>query len=351
MARNSTEAKQTLLISDQWARENQMIFNVDKCGTMGSKVSLEIHSRPIPKVKTYRYLGVPLTYSGVDWCELIKSSTQKFKDFLNATRHKSYHWTFPIKISIFKTFLRPVIEYALPMATIWMGKPGKRQSTAALKTLLLECHQEALSWIFNRTSKFELLEKLSGIGSLSTRIEILQASLAIHLSLMHIDNPLKVRMESFFLTANCDELLSHVNESIAFKEFKKQLCSWTVFKSKYLKTSMMHSNSKLASYINGNCSTKSGIDKCLLHRSAKTFLAWRSNTLFLHRKCPVCTKTFNRAHIQSCISSALPKSLKLRIEQNMNGQTNILDYMLNNMQYDDAYNVIHWIQEKMDASY
>lgn len=79
----------------QWAIDNGMEFNIEKCATVGLDAdsrSIMLGDEPIKKVESYNYLGAPHKKYGIDFLEHLKNSSQSAIAFMNANAVCTSKW-------------------------------------------------------------------------------------------------------------------------------------------------------------------------------------------------------------------------------------------------------------------
>jgi hypothetical protein len=363
IAQNIEDAKKCLDKACKWAKESNMIFNVQKCGIISrAQTTLSIGKDIIPHVKSYKYLGVPMTYFGVAWNEFFDKLRKKTSSYQNAIESKGTAWSSYTKLIIYRTFIRPTSEYALPLVTQW----AKRQEPNILKEIMagLELqHKCALSWIFGRKGFAALFENMSGLEDPQFRVTRLEASLCLHLKRLANSNPLHEILKTFLLSTSRNDFLSFCRDSILVSEFYRQAkVKWKTFILQKRKLHMFQKNGILHKYIENSCKSPSGTDNCLRHVNADVYIKWRSNCCFLTRICPVCKQNFNRSHINSCLTlpSTLDKILGSKKFQTASKSMkecagekcsfNILDFLLNRKMYDEFDELMKWLDKKLPAA-
>ncbi len=352
LAESVDKAKKCLSIADSWSIDYNMEFNAQKSGTWCKSSSLLINNELIPNVHEYKYLGVPMTATGVDWLKLIKTLRSKSENLRVGIQSRSSSWNSLTKLTIFRSFIRPILEYGLPLVTNWSRNQPKTIRDEVL-TILSSFHNTALEWIFNRRGNSPLLSSISGLGSLNFRIQQLEASLATHISKLSISNPLiKLQSQIQFRTSSDDFYLQCRKSALISLHKEKPDLKWKTFVIKQKLMDPLLTNSRLVKCIAPRCRTPSGVDRCMYESNSDLFLRWRLNRCFINSICSECKKIFNRSHIRKCfvIPSALCKIQRLNPPNPDVINYNILDELLNRKSYVEFEAVFRWIEKKIHAA-
>jgi hypothetical protein len=347
----------------EWAKDSGMIFNAQKCGTMSRHpLNLKIGNENIPQVTSYKYLGVPMKYNGVDWTNFFYNMTTKTATFQNAIEMRSSSWSSYTKLIIYRTFIRPTNEYALPLISQW----AKRQEPNILKSIMNELdnlHKNALNWIFGRKGFNALFENMSGLEDPQFRVARLEASLCMHLQRLAKSNPLQRLLSNFIISSSKNDFLSFCRQSKLVSEFYQQTeVKWKAFILSKRKKYLLQKDGILHKYLANTCKSPSGTDYCLQQANSDSYIKWRSNGCFLRRKCPQCSQKFSRSHIHSCLplpasSLQIVTSKKFETSSKMikelTGQKNtfnIMDYLLNQKLYTKFDELMKWLDNHLPTT-
>jgi hypothetical protein len=125
--------------------------------------------------------------------------------------------------------------------------------------------------------------------------------------------------------------------------------SWRGYNRLTIRESFNQNSSKLANYILVGCRRPNLMDHLLLQPLflAQKGLLWRTNRAFFNRLCPICSKKFNRRHINDCgIYQLLDTASDLMDSQDFKEEYakfnekyldknhySILDFLLNHLEY------------------
>ena len=352
LADKTKEAQNCLAIAEAWSRDFEISFNAAKSGTMGTSEILKISGENIPPVSEYKYLGVPMTRNGVNWPKHIQTLHTKSKNLRLAIQERSIGWNSITKLTIYRCFVRPIIEYALPLVTNW-SKVQPKETRKDISTLLDSQHKEALKWIFNTSYNHALLSSISGLGSMDFRISQLEASLAMHLCQLAPNNPITKSKHIFqFRTSNHDFFHLCFESELVTRYKNQSKYKWKTFIIKCKLTDPILLSSRLTTYVAPKCRTPTGVDRCLYEQDADNYILWRSNRCFLNTKCPGCKKPFNRGHITKCslLSHESLQKTSLNPPTNKPHSYNLLDELLNRKKYDDFNTIFTKLKKSLHAA-
>jgi hypothetical protein len=322
--KNIAETQKLIFICEKWANDNGLSFGIKKCGIMGSgEKTILIQGEPIPTVKCYKYLGLPHMLNGINWGLYCSQVSSKVTKFIQSLQYRKKTWNFQSRITIYKTFIRPIGEYCLPIITNWIkSDPKARQK---YYDMLEKAHTVSLEWIFDSIRPKKVLEYISGL-SLDRRIIQLEGSLSRHLQALDHSNPLIIHYQSNFLSTSTHFILGRCFKNEKFEKWKKlkrddsfEMTWETCCKQDWVKN-LKQSSGILHHYILP-CASKYSIKDYFLTtklQDAEKMLKWRCNTSFTRSVCPKCLKHFTRAHLNRCsLYSLLPEKDKYeKLENN-----------------------------------
>lgn len=334
IAKSMTEAKQSMDQVETWQKETSMQVQPLKSGTIGCKTPLKIGNSDLPMVSEYKYLGVPMRYKGVNWLTFIEQQNSKSERYRRSMLVQSFGWSTITKLVIYRTFIRPIMEYTMPLYTQWTKRQCK-ETQKVVYGLLKSNHEESLKWIFDKNKALAVLESLSGLGSYEFRIRQLEASLTLHLDTLSHANPLHSLLRNYQLSSSPNDFISFIKQSDIISAFKAQnSVKLKTFISQLKIQDMRDKPGKLHRYISNSCRLPSGTDCCLLQENASIFLQWRLNTCFINMTCPICQQSFTRRHVRTCFQVPFKRRKKDSHMQDLPNYT-ALDDMLNTKKYDE----------------
>jgi hypothetical protein len=308
-AKTAQQMRYLLLLCERWARENGMRWGIKKCGVIGSDDVFFLNGERVPSVSRYKYLGAPHGRTGIMWGEFLEEKEARFTGLIKSLMSVRRTWLHKTRLIIFKTFIRSTIDYCLPLITLWietLPKNLRLKHTERLNRI----QKLSLEFLFDSDRPRALLESISGIGSIHTRILILQASLCLQLKNISDLNPLTHILRWASLMGEHDSLLYRALNSTMAKEYS-EFCAthphlnrrWATFAQHKLLEDNVSSPGNLQHYVRNRARVKLKADSCLYLSLEKASMAikWRSNKLFLNKKCAGCGANFNRAHIARCL--------------------------------------------------
>ena len=370
-AKTRADLQEALHLCYLWAEEHSMSWNIAKCGIMGKSKEqndlvsndLTLGGNAIPEVSSYKYLGLPHGATGISWKLYCEQIVSKHNGILMATIVRRKAWLLHTRLTVYKVFIRPTLEYCLAPLWTWTMRQ-KAHIRDYCRNLLLDSHSQALSWLFDTPRPRQILENVSGLGDFESRIEMLQGSVANHLQNMDAQNPLSKHMRAHPISSSRNFILQTCIRSPLLDSWRTQpkdltWVSWQTWNRRNWVQKQLDSTTILPHYILMRCRAGSFMDRFLGQSLilAKQALAWRSNRLFSRAKCPECFQPFNRAHLRRC---NLYKNLGIhanvldhdsfkadhdRISQTLKDHKRVfhytvLDYYLNNQEYDGFSSIV-----------
>ena len=378
----------------KWADENGMEFNEKKSAILSDT---SISSFPfiliknkkkinLPVVPSYKYLGFTHTCKGIDWKENLDNSAKKAYGILKSLFFYRDIWPESVKLIIFRTFIRPTMEYSAGLAFYWMTKIDqlKNKSGKPIYSEVPTYHkvmEQGVQWILNH-NRISNASCLLLLPSTIMRLYTLALKFRVHLSKMDNENPLYLAFHpkkkevpplSPFTFAH---KINYWNS--LFKDYKyfnlppppepeskveKKNHNLNKISLRINKMIQNHFNSlimdkcilpsaRITKNNNNNKVINSLIkspDKCIFIRNRvirKRAISWRLNAIGSNRICPICGDTFKRSHINKCKFIFIPPYNKiinnkdiLRYKKDLMDfpklpeSYNILDSLLNHQKY------------------
>jgi hypothetical protein len=316
MADSSERAQHLLDQCSAWAASNNMAFGMSKCQAIVCPTALPppppllLSGSVLATTTTYKYLGFPLTASGIAWIRHGTASIAKAHGFLRGLALSSLHWPEWAKLLIYKTFIRSLATYGLHLSYHYaLQVHPERASHRALLTAITKLHKSALRWIFGRQLSQAAMESISALGTPFRHLDELLGSLTLRLAAMPDRNPIVVLLDRLGRAPvwPATYLLPRLlNTPLArrYRALPHPRPTWAVWKKADRIAALRQVPGILHLYISNACRhPTSKIDTCLLIRDplrrAKC-ISWRLNRAFHGRLCQVCLEPWNRAHILSC---------------------------------------------------
>ena len=126
-SQDSIDLQQDLLAMQSWEETRLMKFNISKCFVMRVTQSkkykvlydYQLHSSTLSSVDHCKYLGVVLQ-SNLRWSKHIETITAKANSTLGMARRNIKKAPISVKEQIYKTLIRPQLEYASCMWSPWL---------------------------------------------------------------------------------------------------------------------------------------------------------------------------------------------------------------------------------------
>lgn len=354
------EAQKALNICSRYGREYNMRWSLKKCAIVSNTPRLLLlDDQPLPNSKEYKYLGFLHKWNGLDLKNTYNTQVNRQQNLLTALSDQFWHPK--AKLTIYRTFIRPLTEYSGLLTYIWALK---NHCTETLKTMKHQ-HHAALKWIFNRNQYFEALDYLSGLGPWNYRLECLRSSLSRSLSLLHTTNPLRAAKKLFQISSNSRFILQECYKSEYLTDFLKQFrptlpkpSHWKTWKTKKLQSllSTAATKSALLSYLGTYDPYTIKIFFNLPSDKFYKIMSWRLNRSFLHCIC-TCSSTFNRSHIDCVLkdhelyetyqeSPDFYSSLQ-KISSHQAPHYCVLDYLLNRYKFTDFFLLLAILQANL----
>lgn len=317
-----------------WSNHNSMVINIQKCGTTTPELSLSLQEQPVPYVEVYPYLGFPHKAYGIDIHLHMNNNATKAGKTLNFVQRVGGEWPEWIKMTIYKTFIRPRLEYGGQLA---IYRPLSLE-------LVEQTQQDALKWIIPYAPHHQAVSAVTALLPLDIRLSALAATFGQHCENMALDHPARRLLaevvgpppwnESLLLPRVCNNrLYSH------FKRLANQNDSTLTTIARRWQLEQLEEHTPYARYIARQCRRNTyGPDKLLFWGDAETrqkAVAWRVGSLYWNKTCPNGHQ-FKRSCIRNCILAANVPEHNRRRPINPPQHYCVLDHLLNLEEYDLA---------------
>jgi len=368
LAKAILEAQVLIDVVVHWCHHNHMSINMKKSAftSLISDVVLYINDEPLSQVKQYKYLGLPQTASTINWSNYVDACLQKSNKFLAALKLSTAHWPSWAKLAVYRSFLRPLMEYAAPL--LWQYAKVSHSSLyiKPFFSSYQSLQDEALIWIFNKKTPLPVLHSIAALPKIADRFLGLATLFTRHIQKLDSSNPVVCLLG--YCKIHCpwpDTLLTPRTISTELFSLYPDASLATLTHDKlqlFLKklyVDQFNNSSTLASYILPTCRVHSiGVDKLIFTQSSILTLAlsWRCNHFGLNTSCIVCNEFFTRAHVLDCallddcplitpmlMSDFLAEKLAFYDRTNYS----LPDFLLNHCQYDLFYSCMIWLQQKL----
>lgn len=335
----------------EWANRNKMVLNTEKSGSLAD-TNLFVETSLIPKLESYKYLGLPMTSRGVNWSEHMSNSLEKSKSIFNSVKVESAIWSPRVRMIIYKTFIRSAGEYCVALS--WLSMTG----TDNLPTILEEYeefHDTICSWICTRQKTTKIAQNLTGLGTYSLRWRFLLASLTFNLQGMHPGNLLNIMKQDINALSGLGNRRFILKKLFFNKYFLRWMrrkresrngFSWTRFYSELFAEDQLNRNKLMEAYISKEARGKWEIDEIIKTDKveiSKWGLLWRMNRFCYGKTCeqghPLTRRCFINCNLVG--DDILEDSDISTMEAHKNKVTlgwpentfSIMDHLLNTQQY------------------
>jgi len=323
-------AQRALSICSHWSTVNFIDWGVVKCGVVGSNEPFHISNEQIPTLQTYKYLGVPHLSNRVDWQQLVDSNAQKHSRLIIALSDHAESWSNIARLTIWRTFIRPILDYCLSIVACWLNK--HKNSTDLLvsrtKTRIKDAFSEGTAFVCSSKRTTAISSLIIGTGDHLLRLKILGVGLTKHLKEMAASNPLKKYLNGFKNSKYfiMDVVFNHP-EYVSFLAFRNQLYSMPIelrprgypfqlFKAHLRQEWLLNHCSKQRYYMIFPISGRPFKYDSSVTLPSADGIRWRGGTFRTRSTCPNCKQLFNRAHISRCnLFKNLPAAIKLEQSQ------------------------------------
>jgi hypothetical protein len=223
-------------------------------------------------------------------------------------------WSEAIRTGIYKVFIRPVLEYGLPIYFFYQqfagtgtASPSIKSQVATIDAMLKEEHLLALSWIFNVRKPRKIHASLAGMPLYAHRLKYLAGSLILHLDRAPETTVLALRRKDSRNFTGVTRLLRLTHRLDWVTEFHRlppvngKTQSWSSFGKGKLMDLLTNAveYGTMANVCTKKSRNSSGMDLTLLiydRDVRKLAIAWRCNVFPRGSKCPECTNDFDRGH-------------------------------------------------------
>ena len=371
IAKSNAKAQQLLALADMWAIEHRMAFNVSKCGhlycgTPGyaeKQPSLTISQQPIPLVRSYKYLGMPVARFGIQFDEHAMDLANRAIKLRNGISWQSDLWSPRIRYNIFRSIILPTMQYGLPLHFAH----HKRNKTYLGWKTLASAYKAGIGWIASSQAQRPLVTaNLLGLMDFPSYCNHLFIRFYHHLASMAPSNPLhKILAQIGWLSTDgtkrrglfyhrllAEFLLPPVQYQEAItKHARHETIPFTEILSSILKadkkkrilqpgthTGILQQVASMGSRIEN--SLLDNIFTAPSQQQSKLF-AWRRGVFGWGRKCK-CGIRFTRGH-ESCMPYD-PGILLPTEEPEYNLEKEILPNNINYTRMDYLINHGHWLR-------
>jgi hypothetical protein len=207
---------------------------------------------------------------------------------------------------IWRTFGRPILEYALPISATWFRRNAKYPDGKQCYAVLLASYKRAMCFIGHTKRYLSVIENLSGLGSLNDRLNLLMGGFSGHLRRLDDDNPVKKLSR---LSASRHFVYGPCLTNVTYRTFiaaQNRIGSHLSFRSwarQQLLAALNDRPGALDVLLNPHHRSEVSFYDLLFTQPlafAQPALRWRLNLAFTRRQCCRCGHQFNRRHVLQC---------------------------------------------------
>jgi Reverse transcriptase (RNA-dependent DNA polymerase)/Endonuclease-reverse transcriptase len=165
MANSKSSLQKMLLICENHSEAKRYRFNVSKCEVVASAPgNFTLYAEPLPRSDSFTYLGCPFTKNGIDWeghFRRMGAKATTAADSLCQSGINGRGLGISVALPIFRTFIRPVLEYSLALCP--------KNKIAKLKP----AYGRALSWLASagKGASSDVIGLFGGLEPLNARWE------------------------------------------------------------------------------------------------------------------------------------------------------------------------------------
>lgn len=180
-----------LHVTVEWNDTNGLCLNLKKCASLTphTEATFDVgRGKIIPHMKSCSYLGFPLFRDGIHWDIHVETIAKKGRWMLDSTiRAVRWHTSEFSKMVIYKTFIRPIMEYGAGLLSVLDRKQKGRGQISLGPITAVE--QSALIWIFGVGKFTQPLRAVADIPTPQHRFFTLQVRLRQQLLGQGEDSP------------------------------------------------------------------------------------------------------------------------------------------------------------------
>jgi hypothetical protein len=361
---STQEAQELLDVCHTYAIKLKFDWNIKKCAVVARQfVSVFLANQEIPNSDTYKYLGAIHRYNRVDWGLTVTLATEKQSRFLESLQNSKWHPR--LKLIIYRTFVRPINEYVLPLAYLWV----LRHESSRLSTLDLmkKSYNSGVSFVFGRNQHINVMDFITGFGPFEFRMECLLGGLNRSFNRLKPENPLVLARSVYCVSSSTHYILHSCFNSTYLAEYlkvkKKQPLTWHTWKRQKLESIRIQKakSSALISYyspyhrLNDNSSPIFNLPSDLF----RLICDWRFNKTLPYRTCS-CGSQLTRTHlncylnghsmfIEIDLSQSFSRSkANLQRAQVKSANYSVFDYLLNSNSYAAFLELLQCFQVLVD---
>jgi hypothetical protein len=170
VANSPLDLQKSVNAAHEWAISNGMTFSLSKCMYLGHKgIAPKLGSTNITRCDRATYLGMSFVNPSLDFKFSNEKRTKNARlrsDMLRSSGFKIMGFKLDASVAVYKTFVRPMVEYGLALTPKAMLKPIQRAQEHGLRTMFSS----------TRHTSRAALQLLTRITPMRDRQLLLQAS-------------------------------------------------------------------------------------------------------------------------------------------------------------------------------
>ena len=339
---NSQETLQRRLdVTTSWVKANYMEVNIGKCGIIGQTGNaFTLCDVMIPHVSTYKYLGFPHTKSGIDFLAHFDRFAKKALAILHFCMRAGNHWAPATRLTIFKAFIQPSLEYGAPLLDNFLLPPVKEKVFETLQMIQNKC----INWIVPFSSSLRATSIVCAIADIKTRFSGLSALFVEHLNRRSADNPARLSIgltPPYVLQLILPRSMRHLVHARLNTLKTGDISLHTLIKKWTLE--QIVAGSRLGIALENKCrKPRYGPDSTIKIENPDTrtmAIQWRTNSLFARRTCPA-----GHPFVKTCILQHLPLSLVHVPHHTGCPNYCLLDELLNRGEYQRFQKIVNVVE-------
>jgi hypothetical protein len=274
-----------------WTTANGMTVGIAKCGYIADRpFDLQLCGMAVPRCAQYRYLGFPHQRRCISFESHIERLTLKASGTLRRCRQVGRAWPESVRLAVVKAFIRPVLEYGMPLiAALLLADPSLRLLAPIKKVM-----DDATHWCIPYAVSPAHAAPVLGIVPPECRARGLAASFIHHIAQMSADNPARTILQHWQSRLPCpsNALMERVARAPVYQEVcrisDERQIKWPLA-LRYWYVGQLEEKSAIARYISVNARTRTfGPDRCIYWLDdtlRSTAIKWRIGFLSQRTTC------------------------------------------------------------------
>lgn len=379
-------------VSD-WLVGMNLELNVGKCNYISQLDRPEAlylnRTQQVPQRENVKYLGFPVTASGIDFERLISQNLLAAKGRTNFIATFSDAWGVYHRLQVFKIFIAPMIEYGAPLVYAWMKESSKNEKR--FDEIVKANYPSTIGWVSNATgdnANFRAELNIYGILPLRERFAQLRTMYQVVLDRAPDGNPLKTlrkRQGELKGTRGGDSFIANLIEDDGWQAFLEERVvvkqDIKVDLQRYLAEMRRKALAREAATLMTASRiqrSRRGIlglrfaDRCVgaPRRYVNDIIAYRKGKFLAGRKC-LCGGYFRPGHEESCAAlegkqtlrrKELKESLLMEKrlsklywtnggDRSMRVRLGVVDYLLNKGRFDEVGVILQQVKDQVSKAY